>query len=519
MFRNIFITGIFLLIAILSCGQFPNVMVGNSNFPDEPSIIINPREPGQMVAGANLRTYYYSGDGGWTWQEGILNSPFGVWGDPCVLVDTNGHFYYFHLSNPLQGNWIDRIVCQKSINGGETWSGGTYMGLNGAKAQDKEWAVIDPSNNNIYVTWTQFDHYGSSNPLDSSVILFSRSADGGQTWSDARRLNKVAGDCLDEDNTVEGAVPAVGPNGEIYVSWAGPLGLLSTKSLDHGQTWPDSNIYVSSIPGGWDYTIPGIYRANGLPVTCCDLSYSPYRGHIYINWSDQRNGITDTDVWFARSTDGGNTWSQPKRVNDDPAGKHQFFTWMTVDPVTGYIYCVFYDRRNHENNLTDVYLAISGNGGETFENIKISNSPFDPNTAIFFGDYTNISAYNNIVRPIWTRLDNYDISIWTAIIDSLNVGMDKRLEIPVPFSLDQNYPNPATDFTCISYKVHEPSRISLKVYDVFGREIATILKDKHVDTGKHAEYFNISDHNLSPGFYYFTLTSGDQTLERKMIVK
>ena len=61
--------------------------------------------------------------------------------------------------------------------------------------------------------------------------------DFGETWSAPLRLSQVAGDCIDDDNTVEGAVPAVGPNGEIYVSWAGPVGIVFDKSTDGGKTW------------------------------------------------------------------------------------------------------------------------------------------------------------------------------------------------------------------------------------------------------------------------------------------
>jgi len=117
-------------------------------------------------------------------------------------------------------------VVQKSTDKGSTWSTGTFMGLNGTKQQDKQWAAIDRRNNTIYVTWTEFDRYGSSAPTDSSRIMFSKSTDGGNTWSTQKRINKKSGDCVDSDNTVEGAVPAVGPNGEIYVTWAGPDGLV-----------------------------------------------------------------------------------------------------------------------------------------------------------------------------------------------------------------------------------------------------------------------------------------------------
>ncbi|MFH1297040.1 MAG: T9SS type A sorting domain-containing protein [Bacteroidota bacterium] len=510
---------IILLIPLVVSGQYQNVMIGNQFYPEEPSIMINPYNTDQMIAGANINIYYYSNDGGVSWTQGVLSSSYGVWGDPCIIVDTSGHFYFFHLSNPASGNWIDRIVCQKTTDGGLTWNDGSYMGLDGTKAQDKEWGIVDPANNYLYVTWTQFDDYGSSNPTDSSIIRFSRSTDGGESWSDAVRINKVAGDCIDSDNTVEGAVPALGPNGEIYTSWAGPLGLVFTKSLDQGITWPAENIFVSDIPGGWDYAIPGIFRANGLPITCCDLSGGPYHGRIYINWSDQRNGLDNTDVWLVKSDDGGETWSDIIRVNDDPAGKQQFFTWMDIDQTTGTLYFVFYDRRNYTNNLTDVYLAISKDGGETFNNVKISESPFIPTSSVFFGDYTNISAHNGIIRPIWTRLEGGNLSIWTALIDSTSVGIMPGRQTPALLSLEQNFPNPVREVTHFPYKIHESSTVTLKIYDIYGREVATIVEDKFHAPGKYIERFDAASYRLSPGFYYFSLTCSEQALKRKMIIE
>jgi len=407
--------------------RFPNVNVWALNYINEPTICINPNNVNQMVGGANNNRFIYSGNGGVTWELGTLSCPWGVWGDPVVIVDTANNFYFFHLSYPSSpGWWIDRMICQKSSNGGQTWSSGTYFGWSTyPKAQDKEWAVVDRTNNNIYVTWTQFDNYGSSNPMDSSIILFTKSVDLGITWSTPFRISKRAGDCIDSDNTDEGAVPAIGPNGEIYVSWAGPLGLMFDRSFDQGQTWLETDSIVSDFPGGWDYNIPGINRANGLPVTCCDLSAGPYNGNIYINWSDQSNGISDADVWLIKSTDQGITWTTPLRVNDDPPGRQQFFTWMAIDQVTGIIYIVFYDRRNYSDTQTDVFLAVSTDGGTSFENMRISQAPFIPNNCPtgynFFGDYTNISAHNNIVRPIWATCDNSNQSIKIAIIDSLFV--------------------------------------------------------------------------------------------------
>lgn len=293
-FQRISILILLLITSLLIRAQHTNVLIAaNTASLSEPSIFVDPNNTEHLVAGAILDKAYVSYDGGFSWNTSILNSTYGVYGDPCLIVDDESNYYYFHLSDPdpLEGNWIDRIVCQKSTDEGVSWNNGSYMGLNGTKAQDKHWVVVDYTNGNIYTTWTQFDAYGSESPLHFSNIMFSKSLDRGESWTDAVRINEVSGDCIDEGNTVEGAVPAVGPNGEIYVSWAGPAGLVFDKSLDQGETWLEEDIFVSDIPGpGWAYNIPGIYRCNGLPITCCNLSNTEYNGDIYINWSDQRNG-------------------------------------------------------------------------------------------------------------------------------------------------------------------------------------------------------------------------------------
>lgn len=499
-------------------GQHPNIIIDDNQMgydPCEPTIIINPKQPDHIVAGAIIDRYYYSTDGGYSWSVGYLSSPYGVWGDPCVVVDTAGSYHYMHLSNPVIGNWIDRIVSQKADQIGDNWNEGTYMGLNGDKAQDKEWAVVDMDNNNIYVSWTQFDDYGSWDTTDKSNIHFSRSTDGGLTWSEAIRINEVSGDCLDDDNTVEGAVPAVGPNGEVYVAWVGPEGIVLDKSLDQGLTWLDEDIYITDVPGGWAFNIPGISRCNGLPITKCDLSGGPYHGTIYVNWSDQRNGTDDTDVWLAKSTDGGETWSTPVRVNDDPPGKQQFFTWMDVDQVTGDLWFVWYDRRNYNDNNTDVYMAVSRDGGESFINFKVSETPFLPSSNYFFGDYTNISAYNNVVRPIWTSLDEGFFTIWTAIVNTEIVGTEEQL-VDL-FSVEQNYPNPFKESTVLSFKLQNPSIVNLEVFDVFGRKVATLYKNQFLHRGKYTEIFRPKQYQLSPGVYFFSLSSENQAVKRKML--
>jgi len=389
--------------------------------PCEPSIAINPKNVANIVAGAILNRVYLSNDTGRTWMESELNSSMGVYGDPCIVSSNKGYFYYLHLSDPNGQGWasdrlLDRIVCQWSKNGGKSWSNGGGMGENHPKDQDKEWAVCNESGKSIYATWTQFDLYESKNPADQTNILFSHSNCKAKKWKAAKRINEKPGDCLDDDNTVEGAIPASGPNGEIYVSWALGDTIYFDRSLDGGKTWLDKDVRAARIAGGWAQTIPGIMRCNGMPVLTCDLSNGANRGNLYICWSDTRNGEDNTDIFFISSSDGGNTWTPERKLNEDTGAKQQFFPWMAIDQTNGNLYVVYYDRRAYSDIKTDVYLASSKDGGKTWTEEKISESPFSPDPAVFFGDYNNISAHNGIVRPIWTRCENSKLSVWTALI-------------------------------------------------------------------------------------------------------
>ena len=512
------VTSAAFLVLFLSISVYSqNIQISSVGSPTEPSIMIDPNNPDILVAGSNLNYYYTSIDGGATWNVNTLTSSYGVWGDPVIDIDTLGHFYFTHLSNMVGGNWIDRIVCQKSTDGGNTWSDGSYTGLNGTKAQDKQWTIVDRSNNIIYMTWTEFDQYGSSASSDSSRILFSKSLDQGGSWSLPLQINQISGDCIDGDNTVEGATPAIGPSGEIYVSWAGPNGIVFNRSLDQGNTWLPQEILVDSMQGGWDFDIPGLDRANGLPITKCDLSGGPNHGTIYINWSDQRNGITDTDVWLTKSIDGGNTWSIPVRVNNDNSNKHQFFTWMDIDQTNGHLYFVFYDRRAYLDNQTDVYMAISSDGGSTYLNRKISDTSFIPVGGIFFGDYNNIVAHNNIVRPIWTRFNGGQLSIWTDI-----TPINEILNLPQESSSDSImemtvFPNPTTNLTYISFKLHKLSKVQIELIDSSGKFIME-LTNKMLAYGKHIVPVNMSTFKLPAGTYYYKLTINQETEILKAIL-
>lgn len=390
--------------------------------PCEPSIAVDPNDPSKVVAGAVLDYVFTSEDYGHTWQLERMKSRYGLYGDPCIIPGQNHDFYYFHLSNPSGEGWanddiLDRMVCQRMTTWGEGWDKGWGIGLNEPKDQDKEWGIWDPINDRLILTWTQFDTYGDTSSTCESNILLSTSKNG-KKWTKPLELNSDPGNCIDNSGTAEGAVPAVYTDGSICIAWAKDDNI-HFKRVKHDGKSSKTLVENIAVEGGakWAFDIPGLGRANGMPITLVDLSGGKDNGAIYINWADQRNGADDTDVWVVKSTDGGETWSEPIRVNNDPPGRQQFFTWMAIDQSTGFLYAVFYDRRNHDGNETDVVLARSTDGGLRWKNTVISEKLFIPEEGIFFGDYNNISAAQGIIRPIWTRYDDGNLSVWTAIID------------------------------------------------------------------------------------------------------
>lgn len=492
-----------------------NIRIGSAllNNPNETAIAINPSNPLHVVAGSNLHYFYYSYDGGKTWQENTMTSNFGVWGDPCVIFDNYGDLYFSHLSNPPLGSWIDRIVVQKSSDMGQTWEIQNGIGLVSGKMQDKEWMVVDNSTSkyrdNLYMSWTQFDKYASKDSANRSSIRFSASRDRGVSWSDAIVVSDTTGNCLDDSYTAEGAMPAVGPNGEVYVVWSLNEKLYFDKSTDGGISFGQDKL-IAYTPGGWNFSIPGLNRCNGLPVTISDLSSTDNRGNIYVIFGDKRNGDDDADIFLIRSTDGGSSWSDAIRINNDETRHHQFLPWAAVDQSTGYLYVVFYDRRSYYDRRTDVYLAKSIDGGLSWENRLISDEPFVPQPNVFIGDYNGIAANDGIILPIWTRMDGGQTSLRTVIIDE-NTSAVNNSDI----SLSVNcYPNPFTKYVAFNVLFNQTGRCKLEIISTTGNVIDVVC-DRFISDEKLNLIWDAED--FPQGLYFYRLTSNDRIISGKIV--
>lgn len=384
----------------------------------EPGIALNPNNPDQvltvMQGGAKVQgkaTAAYSVDGGRTFKLGAAGpADWKVAGDVSTAFDNKGHAYLCYLAFDKLGTtdyWAhdsgrNGIYVRRSADGGRTWDSKAAAvkafaaaDIHGVPFEDEPRIFADtqpasPYAGNLYVGWVEWQ-------ITQSIMLFSRSTDQGQTWSEPIRISTHAGLPRDDNGSVGGFVLSVAPDGSLYALWADGNSLVLTESHDGGKTFSASHPVVETGPPYFGETT-AVSRADGFPQIALDESGRA----LYVCWSDYSNG--DIDVFFSSSPDGGRTWSKAVRVNDDPIhdGKDQFFQWMAVDPKTGAIYVEFYDRRNDAANVsTQITLARSTNGGKTFKNYSWTQAGFNPYGA-FLGDYTWLTAYDNHVYGAWT---------------------------------------------------------------------------------------------------------------------
>jgi hypothetical protein len=102
-----------------------------------------------------------------------------------------------------------------------------------------------------------------------------------------------------------------------------------------------------------------------------------------------------------------------------------------------------------------------------------------------------------------------------AFTGSTPNSVNDQSSIPTGFSLSQNFPNPFNPTTTINYSIAKESYIQLKVYDVLGRLVTTLVQQK-MPAGKHTVQFNADE--LNSGIYFYEIAAGDFNQSKKMIV-
>jgi hypothetical protein len=131
---------------------------------------------------------------------------------------------------------------------------------------------------------------------------------------------------------------------------------------------------------------------------------------------------------------------------------------------------------------------------------------------IISGKISNLASFNTIINKYSTKI--YLLADTSATI----VGIENELAdniIPNEISLEQNYPNPFNPTTTIQYSLNKESRVSLRVYDILGREIVTLV-DELKSAGNYKLNFNAN--NYASGIYFYQLQTDNKQIMKKMIL-
>jgi hypothetical protein len=405
-----------LVIAIIlfvtpTLAQFKNVRIDsaamNSSLTN-PSIAIV-RKEGPVIAASAMGSLYLSNDGGKSWEKSKTSGPGKV---GFLISDGKGTLYLVKVASATDGGH-NRIYCLSSKDGGHTFDEGVVVADTPGKDQGMPSASMDVKGN-LFITWTQFDKVHNADSTCKSLI-FMASSSTGKKWSKPIEISQVPGNCTVDNRTVLGGMTAIGPDGKMFTSWYNKGKIYMDRSFGYS-IWLQNDIVVGNVTPGWNFVIPGHEQPASMPDLFIDQSKGTYKGCLYMSWADQKNGAADTDVWFIRSNNHGDNWSAPLRLGEIVAAKQQYAPKMTVDPATGFVYILFYDRGPYDDNKTNVALAYSADSGANFKSVTISETPFTPADKSGMGTYLSITALNGIITPIWSRMDGDQTSLWTATI-------------------------------------------------------------------------------------------------------
>lgn len=402
----------------------------------EPSLVINPGNPANFVAmwqqdrwnngGSQALNLGVSFDSGQTWM--VTSTPFSVCtggnsanggnylraSNGWLAASPAGLIYALSLSfsgGALQAGSSNGQLVARSLDGGMTWSAPTALIRDGENFfNDKGAITADPVDSSyLYVVWDRID------TQNSGPTYLAVTHDGGSTWQAGRNIydpgvgNQTIGNIIvvlpgdvvmdvftELDTASNGAVTSL---------------LRAIQSTDHGATWSaPATIAQEQAVGASD---PQTGRAIRDSALLFSVSVAP-SGKIYVAWQDSRfSGGAHDGVALSSSSDGGQTWAPPMRVNGDASAVA--FTPMVHVRKDGAIGVTYYDLRNDTfpgSVLTDCWLVTSTDG-TTFTESHLSG-PFDLSLApmgqfgansqgYFLGDYQALASVSDAFLPLYAQ--------------------------------------------------------------------------------------------------------------------
>jgi photosystem II stability/assembly factor-like uncharacterized protein len=468
------------------------------------AIANDPANPNGVYAGGYANGLYHSTDLGISWN----------------LASGEIQDYYIDgLSAAVNGN----IYCcfggsiYSVSNGGTSWKS-----LNGdLKIVDVFSVVIDPSNDNILYACSLGGVY--------------KSVDGGATWQ--QRNNGII------DTDIKSL--AIDPQNS-SVLYTGTYGGLIFKSTNAGDSWVEKsngfpasgnyymwNIHVSQKNSDWIWTSGApSYQSKDAGENWS--SYVIGGGHSVIeslyclNQPDTLYAITGiaADSLF-RSTDGGLNWNFREANEDlslltvDKNASNVLYAYLSSGMIKSndggvtwnriYSDSLNFDRNIYLNTGNSSYIYVSTENSGIIHSTDGGQNWNYYNNGLPYTDVFCVTSSNSHPYKLFASVRSGGIYKVNQTVTSVNSQSSKYYS----FSLGQNYPNPFNPSTIINYSIPKSGLVSIKIYDLLGKEIKTLVSEEK-SAGNYSVQFNGS--NLSSGIYFYRMQSGNHMQTKKLIL-
>ncbi|HEV3229033.1 MAG TPA: sialidase family protein [Solirubrobacteraceae bacterium] len=397
------------------------------NSTAEPYVVVNPVNPDNIVVtwqqdrfnadgGALSNVVSVSKDGGRSFREapvpGISRCTGGAderASDPWLSFGPDGTLYLASLSfSEMPQNQAvagpTELEVSRSSDGGVSWSAPVYVQPLDQTYNDREAIAADPTRPG-YAYFAFVKRYGAEG--ESGFEQFSRTTDGGRTWSSPAPIYTPPPGVLTDPTLIEvlpdgtlvnllivANLSPFLPNPAPKIRWD----IMAQRSTDQGQTWSGAVKIADIAP------FPPIDSDTGKVVRAYPVISGAVGpdGTTYVVWNEIPVPGLGSQVLFAKSADGGRTWSNPALVKRSPG---QAFLPSVAVAGDGTLGVTYDDTRNNQAGskqlTTDVWFSQSRDRGATWQESHVAG-PFATSTApesdssgvqgLFLGDYQGLAA-------------------------------------------------------------------------------------------------------------------------------
>jgi hypothetical protein len=417
---------------------------------NETAVAINPSDPENAVAAAND----YCGDGFWigatfdggqtwtsTFKDPKLSNDARCFGsDPSVVYSRRDSTFYLSTLCYAPADPSSEVQVWSSADGGLTWTDSLEPAvaisniagdgsIDATIFYDKELLAVDnnvgsPHYGRLYLTFIKFHMTLPSGRSDYCPTQLASTDPSGApanwVWSHTSVRPDAPGAHGVGPSANQWAQPVVDDTGDLDIGYAieecnttyNPA-MFFTRSTDGGATF-SSPVRIDK-PGQFEDNasrqdiLPAKHARIGLSPS---MAFDPTSDRLYWVYQNNIDEKTGANISLQTSDDFGATWSDASDISvtedGDAAPNDQFFPWLAIDETDGHVHAIWYDNRNDpRNKFIETFVGISTDGGDTWENVDISDVAWNPDKSFFtcgcfIGDYNAIAVIHPLLYPVWT---------------------------------------------------------------------------------------------------------------------